>query len=67
MAEGMVARLATRLESNPRDPEGWIMLMRSYRTLGRDGEARAALGKALAANPGQREALESAAEALGIR
>ena len=67
MAEGMVARLAARLESNPRDPEGWIMLMRSYRTLGRDGEARAALGKALAANPGQREALESAAEALGIR
>ena len=67
MAEGMVARLAARLESDPRDPEGWIMLMRSYRTLGRDGEARAALGKALSANPGQREALESAAEALGIR
>src|SRR5690606_10403915 len=28
MAEGMVARLAARLESEPGDVDGWIMLMR---------------------------------------
>src|SRR5205085_3724374 len=51
MAEGMVARLAARLEQQPANVDGWIMLMRSYKTLGRDGEARAALARARAANP----------------
>jgi cytochrome c-type biogenesis protein CcmH len=37
MAEGMVARLAGRLEREPGDVEGWIMLIRSYQTLGREG------------------------------
>jgi cytochrome c-type biogenesis protein CcmH len=66
MAEQMVAGLAARLERDPRDVEGWVMLMRSYRTLGRDADARAALGKALAANPGARTELSSAAATLGI-
>jgi cytochrome c-type biogenesis protein CcmH len=66
MAEEMVARLAARLERVPRDVEGWVMLMRSYRTLGRDADARAALGKALAANPAARAELSSAAATLGI-
>ena len=66
MAESMVARLAARLESEPRDIEGWIMLMRSYQTLGRTSEARAALARALAANPRDRARLESAAETLGV-
>ena len=66
MAEGMVARLAARLEREPGDVNGWIMLMRSYTTLGRDADARAALGKALAANPGARAELSSAAATLGV-
>jgi len=66
MAEEMVAGLATRLESEADDIEGWIMLMRSQQTLGRSEEARAALAKAVAANPTQRARLQAAAQALGI-
>ena len=66
MAEAMVARLAARLGDEPRDVDGWIMLMRSYQTLGRAGEARAALGRAVAANPGERARLEAAARTLGL-
>ena len=42
------------------------MLMRSYKTLGRDAEAREALRRAVAANPGRRSELEDAAETLGV-
>ena len=66
MAEGMVARLAARLEGEPGDVGGWIMLMRSYQSLGREGEARSALRTAVAANPRQRTRLEDAARTLGI-
>ena len=66
MAEGMVARLAQRLEGEPQDVDGWVMLMRSYKTLGRDGEARGALRDAVAANPGRRAELEAAAASLGV-
>jgi cytochrome c-type biogenesis protein CcmH len=66
MAEGMVARLAARLARQPANPDGWIMLIRSYKTLGRDGEARAALAKARAANPGARAQLDEAAATLGV-
>jgi cytochrome c-type biogenesis protein CcmH len=66
MAEGMVARLAARLESDPSNVEGWIMLMRSYQTLGRSGEARAALSKAKAANPAASSQLSAAAAQLGV-
>ena len=66
MAEDMVARLAARLEREPGDVEGWVMLMRSYRTLGRDAETRGALRSAIAANPESREELQDAAAKLGI-
>ncbi len=46
MIDGMVAGLAARLEENPGDPDGWVMLVRSYATLGLDEKARAALGEA---------------------
>jgi hypothetical protein len=42
------------------------MLMRSYRTLGRDAEARAALADAVAANPSRAAELRSAAASLGV-
>jgi len=66
MAEEMVARLAARLEREPGDVEGWVMLMRSYKTMGRDAEARGALRKAVAANPGKRGEIEAAAAGLGV-
>jgi cytochrome c-type biogenesis protein CcmH len=66
MAEGMVERLAARLAADPGNPEGWIMLMRSYKTLGREADARAALGRGKAANPRSAAQLAAAAEALGV-
>lgn len=67
MAEGMVARLERRLASDPANVDGWIMLMRSRKTLGQDAAASEALRKAVAANPAQKDALERAASQLGIR
>ena len=66
MAESMVARLAQDLKVNPANLDGWIMLMRSYRTLGRDREAKAALAEAVAANPAHAAQLRSAAASLGL-
>ena len=37
--EEMVDRLAARLEQQPDDVEGWVMLTNSYMTLGRHREA----------------------------
>jgi cytochrome c-type biogenesis protein CcmH len=44
--EGMVAKLAERLKANPDDPKGWLMLARSYKSMGRYPEAMDAYGKA---------------------
>ena len=43
---GMVAKLAAKVEANPDDLQGWLMLARSYKTLGRFDDAAAAYGKA---------------------
>ena len=66
MAEAMVARLAARVTREPRNVEGWIMLMRSYKTLGREGDARAALAKAKSANPQAASQLTAAAATLQV-
>jgi cytochrome c-type biogenesis protein CcmH len=47
--EGMVEKLAQRLKENPDDPQGWVMLARSYKTLGRIPEAAEAYSHATAA------------------
>lgn len=44
--EGMVAKLAEKLKANPDDMQGWIMLARSYKALGRYADAAEAFGKA---------------------
>ncbi|WP_379554346.1 tetratricopeptide repeat protein [Qipengyuania sp. DGS5-3] len=67
MAEGMVARLAERLEGDPSNIDGWVMLMRSRMTLDQPDLARAALARAKAANPQAAERLDAEAELLGVR
>lgn len=69
MIGGMVGRLETRLATSPRDVDGWIMLMRSRKTLGQDDLARAARDKALAVfsdDPAARGRLATAARDLGV-
>lgn len=46
MIEGMVAGLAARLEEDPDNLDGWIMLVRSYTTLGKANQANAAAERA---------------------
>ena len=58
MIEGMVARLAARLEENPDDLEGWRRLARAYAVMGRDDDARRANEQILRLAPG-----DAAAEA----
>ncbi|HET7794619.1 MAG TPA: c-type cytochrome biogenesis protein CcmI [Rhizobacter sp.] len=51
--EQMVAQLAARMEKDPSDPKGWVVLARSYRAMGRLPEAEAAfkrIGPALNEN-----------------
>ena len=67
MAEGMVERLETRLQDEPGNVDGWVMLMRSRMTLGEPGRARAALDAAIAANPARAGELRAAAEQLGVQ
>lgn len=43
----MVERLALRLQENPADGAGWLMLARSYAVLGRYPESSAAFGRAV--------------------
>lgn len=42
----LVDRLSQRLESSPKDFEGWMLLARTYRSLGRNEMARASLARA---------------------
>jgi cytochrome c-type biogenesis protein CcmH len=44
--EDMVAKLAARMELNPDDAKGWVMLARSYKAMGRYEESARAFGKA---------------------
>lgn len=69
MVRGMVDRLAQRLESNPRDAEGWIRLMRSRMVLNEPEAAQAALRSGLAAFEGDattQTRLREAARQLGV-
>jgi cytochrome c-type biogenesis protein CcmH/NrfG len=67
---GMVDRLAQRLESSPRDPDGWIQLMRSRLVLGEEEVAQTALQKAIdvfADDPATKDKIVSAAAELGLK
>ena len=66
MIQGMVGKLEARLQANPSDVEGWIMLMRSRMTLGETAKAVAARKAAIAANPGAKARIEAEAATLGV-
>jgi cytochrome c-type biogenesis protein CcmH len=61
-----VAKLAKRLEQNPGDVQGWIMLGRSYSNLEKYGEASNAFAKATALKPDDADLLSDYAFAMGM-
>lgn len=64
--EGMVARLATRLQSQPDDAEGWRMLAKSYENLGRFDQAAQAYANLNKLTPNDPAVLTDYALALGM-
>lgn len=70
MIKGMVERLATRLESDPNDSDGWVRLMRAYVVMQDTAKAKEAMGKALAVFSGDtsnRQKIEAAAVEIGMK
>lgn len=55
--QGMVAGLAARLETQPRDPAGWVQLVRAYAVLGDQAKRDEALRRGRALFPGQADVL----------
>ena len=66
MVRGMVDGLAAKLAANPKQPDRWMMLIRSRMMLGQGREAAQALQQAIAANPESRGQLVEAAKTLGV-
>jgi cytochrome c-type biogenesis protein CcmH len=69
MIQGMVDGLEAKLRANPKNVQGWIMLMRSRMSLGETAKASAAFAGARAAFAGDAAALgqiEAAARELGV-
>ena len=69
MVEGMVNRLAAKLDSNGDDLAGWLRLVRAYTVLGRKDDAQQALARAkveLAGNADAMKQLDTLAAELGL-
>jgi cytochrome c-type biogenesis protein CcmH len=64
--EGMVARLAQRLQTQPNDAAGWRMLAKSYETLERFPQAAAAYQRLLALQQPDADLLTDYAVTLGM-
>ena len=64
--EANVAALAKRMEQNPGDTEGWLMLARSYVGLEKFSEASNAYAKAAALKPNDADLLANYAFALAM-
>lgn len=64
--QAMVAKLAERLQDNPNDGEGWLMMARSYNALGRYPEAAAAYGRAFSLLPPDAQHLADYADTLAM-
>jgi cytochrome c-type biogenesis protein CcmH len=63
--EAMAVQLAAKLEKAPDNPEGWVMLARTYYSLNRYAEATAAFEKAVALVPDDAGLLADYADSLG--
>ena len=64
--ESMVGSLAARLKEDPTNGQGWMMLGRSYSSLGRFGEAAEAYKKSVANSPPDAQLLADYADALAM-
>lgn len=64
--QAMTDKLAERLQTNPDDGEGWLMLGRSYATLGRYPEAAAAFGRATTLLPPSANLLADYADIMAM-
>lgn len=66
MIQTMVQRLEQKLQENPENPEGWMMLARSYTALGQYPEAAVAYANASSLQPGNAQLLADYADALAM-
>ncbi|TSA17454.1 MAG: c-type cytochrome biogenesis protein CcmI [Betaproteobacteria bacterium] len=64
--DAMVARLAARLEQNPQDAKGWVMLARAQAVLGRFDAASAAYARSLEIFPDDAQLLADYADSLAM-
>ncbi|WP_306602833.1 c-type cytochrome biogenesis protein CcmI [Azonexus sp.] len=64
--EGMVAKLAERMKNNPDDLNGWLMLARSYKMMGRYSDSVDAYAKAESVIDNDPELLASYAETIAM-
>ena len=62
----MVEKLAERMKANPDDPEGWVMLARSYTVMERYQDAVKAYREAAERVPDNAQLLADYADALGM-
>ena len=61
--QAMVAQLASRLDADPNDLNGWLMLIRAYSVLGEREKAEAALTRARTVFANQTQAQDALAQA----
>lgn len=64
--ETLVERLAQRMQEQPGDPEGWVLLGRSYAAMQRFGPASEAYARAVALLPDNPHLLADYADALAM-
>jgi cytochrome c-type biogenesis protein CcmH len=62
----MVERLAERLQENPNDGGGWLMLAKSYGVIGRFPESAAAYGRAITLLPPDAQVLADFADTVAM-
>ena len=62
--QNMVDRLAERLRNSGLDPDGWIMLIRSYLSLGQNDKMTAAIADARASLSGDKTKVQAFEEAI---
>ena len=63
--EAMAAKLAARLEKEPDNVDGWVMLARTYYALNRHADAARAFDRAIAIIPANADLLADYADSLG--